>query len=95
MLSFTVAKRENNVNVIAMNQCCYQLLILYIVTVPSVKVIVERGGTYSFITGKQNSNQFMVRSFNIWRYEHKQFDRRDEKPKHQRQFFRNFDNFYI
>ena len=25
----------------------------------------------------------------------KQFERRDEKPRHQRQFFQNLDNFYI
>ena len=30
-----------------------------------------------------------------WRYEHNQFERRDEKPRHQRQFFQNLDNFYI
>ena len=34
------------------------------VTVPSIKVIVELGGTYGLIKGKQNSNQFKVRSFN-------------------------------
>ena len=41
-------------------------MILYIITVPSVKVMVEHGGTYGFIKGKQNSNQFKVRSFNNW-----------------------------
>ena len=30
-----------------------------------------------------------------WRYEHNQFERRDEKPRHQRQFSRNLDNFDI
>ena len=30
-----------------------------------------------------------------WRYEHNQFERRDEKPRHQRQFFQNLDNIYI
>ena len=30
-----------------------------------------------------------------WRYEHNQFERRVEKPRHQRQFFQNLDNFYI
>ena len=32
-----------------------------------------------------------------WRYKHKhnQFERRNEKPRHQRQFFQNLDNFYI
>ena len=30
-----------------------------------------------------------------WRFEHNQFERRDEKPRHQRQFFQNLDNFYI
>ena len=30
-----------------------------------------------------------------WRYEHNQFERRDEKSRHQRQFFQNLDNFYI
>ena len=30
-----------------------------------------------------------------WRYEYNQFERRDEKPRHQRQFFQNLDNFYI
>ena len=34
------------------------------VTVPSIKVTVERGVTYDFIKGKQNNNQFKVRSFN-------------------------------
>ena len=29
-----------------------------------------------------------------WRYEHNQFERRDENPKHQRQLFQNLDNFY-
>ena len=29
------------------------------------------------------------------RYEHNQFERRDEKPRHQRPFFQNLDNFYI
>ena len=29
------------------------------------KFIVERGGTYSFIKGWQNSNQFKVRSFKV------------------------------
>ena len=29
-----------------------------------------------------------------WRYENNQFERRDEKPRHQRQFFQNLDNFY-
>ena len=29
------------------------------------------------------------------RYERKQFERRDEKPRHLRQFFQNLDNFYI
>ena len=62
---FTVAKREDNLIVVIMNECCcYYSLILYIVTVPSIKVIVERGGTYGFIKGKQNSNQFKERSFN-------------------------------
>ena len=30
-----------------------------------------------------------------WRYEHNQFERQDEKPRHQRQFRQNLDNFYI
>ena len=30
-----------------------------------------------------------------WRNEHNQFGRRDEKPRYQRQFFQNLDNFYI
>ena len=30
-----------------------------------------------------------------WRYEHNQFERCDEKSRHQRQFFHNLDNFYI
>ena len=30
-----------------------------------------------------------------WRYECNQFKRRDEKPRQQRQFFQNLDNFYI
>ena len=30
-----------------------------------------------------------------WRYEHNQFERRDEKPRHQRQFSQKLDNFYI
>ena len=30
-----------------------------------------------------------------WRYEHNQFERRDGKPRHQRQFFQNLNNFYI
>ena len=34
------------------------------VTVPSIKVTVEHGGTYDFIKGKQNNNQCKVRSFN-------------------------------
>ena len=29
-----------------------------------------------------------------WRYENNQFQRRDEKSRHQRQFFQNLDNFY-
>ena len=30
-----------------------------------------------------------------WRYEQNKFERREEKPRRQRQFFQNFDNFYI
>ena len=30
-----------------------------------------------------------------WRYEHNQFERCDEKPRHQKQFFQNLGNFYI
>ena len=30
-----------------------------------------------------------------WKYEHNQFQRHDEKSRHQRQFFQNLDNFYI
>ena len=30
-----------------------------------------------------------------WRYEHNQFERRDEKPRYEKQFFENLDNFYI
>ena len=30
-----------------------------------------------------------------WRYEQNQFERRDEKPRHQRKFLKNLDNFYI
>ena len=30
-----------------------------------------------------------------WKYDHNQFERRDEKPRHQRQFYQNIDNFYI
>ena len=30
-----------------------------------------------------------------WRYEHNQFERHDEKPRHKRQFFQNLDSFYI
>ena len=30
-----------------------------------------------------------------WRYERNQFKRRDEKPRHQGQFFQNLHNFYI
>ena len=30
-----------------------------------------------------------------WRYKHNQFERCDEKPRHQRHFFQNLDNFYI
>ena len=30
-----------------------------------------------------------------WRYEHNQFDRYVEKPRYQKQFFQNLDNFYI
>ena len=30
-----------------------------------------------------------------WRYEHNHFERRYEKPRHQRQFFQDLDNFYI
>ena len=29
------------------------------------------------------------------RYEHNQFGRHDEKPRHQRKFFQNLNNFYI
>ena len=29
------------------------------------------------------------------RYEHNQFERRDKKPRHQRQLFQNLDRFYI
>ena len=29
------------------------------------------------------------------KYEHNQFERRDEKPRQQGQFFQNLDNFYI
>ena len=29
------------------------------------------------------------------RYKHNQFERRDEIPRHQRQFFQNLDNFYL
>ena len=29
-----------------------------------------------------------------WRYKHNQFERRDEKPRHQRLLFQNVDNFY-
>ena len=32
---------------------------------------------------------------NSWRYKHYQFERHNEKPKHQRQFFENLDNIYI
>ena len=32
---------------------------------------------------------------NSWRYEHNEFERRDEKPRHQRQFFQNLNNIYI
>ena len=46
--------------------CCYLLPILYMVTVPSIKVILEREGTYGFIKGKPNSSQFKVRSFDNW-----------------------------
>ena len=28
-----------------------------------------------------------------WRYEHNQFERRDEKPRHRRQFFSKFKQF--
>ena len=31
----------------------------------------------------------------IWRYKHNQFERRDEKPRHNRQFFQNLGNIYI
>ena len=30
-----------------------------------------------------------------WRNKHNQFERRDEKSRHQRQFFQNLDNFYV
>ena len=30
-----------------------------------------------------------------WIYEHNQSERSDEKPRHQRQFFQNIDNFHI
>ena len=30
-----------------------------------------------------------------WRYKHNQFEKCDEKPRHQRQFFRNLNNIYI
>ena len=30
-----------------------------------------------------------------WRYKHNQFERGDEKPRHQRQFFQNLGYFYI
>ena len=34
--------------------------------------------------------------FNLcWIYEHNQSEMRDEKPRHQKQFFQNLDNFYI
>ena len=31
----------------------------------------------------------------IWRYEHNQFEKNDVKPRDQKQFFQNVDNFYI
>ena len=34
-----------------------------------------------------------VRLNHSWRYEHNQFERRDEKARHQWQFFQNLDNF--
>ena len=30
-----------------------------------------------------------------WRNKHNQFEKHDEKPRHQRQFFQNLDNIYI
>ena len=48
---------------VVMNECCcYLLLILYFDTLPSIKITGERGGTYGFIKGKQNSNEFKVRA---------------------------------
>ena len=44
---------------------------------------------------KRNVSNVYVCLNNSWRYQHNQFERRDEKPRHQRQFFQNLDNLYI
>ena len=53
-----------------------------------------RGRTVQKKNRKTVFNVYVCLNHNL-RYEHNQFERRDEKPRYQRQFFQNLDNFYI
>ena len=54
--------------VVAMNEwCCYYLLMLCVIPVPSIKAIDNRmWNQCGFIKEKQNNNQYKLRSFNNW-----------------------------
>ena len=55
------------INAAVMNICCYQLLMLCVITEPSIKAIDNTTlRQYSFIKGKQGNNQYKVRSFSSW-----------------------------
>ena len=62
-----------------------------------ISIIVERfinSARVCWIIRRTVFNVYVCLNHN-WRYEHNQFERRDEKPRHQRQFFQNLDKFYI
>ena len=75
---------------------------MILVYFPSGECLDDRTNHHSRTFQRKSVLDYQKNGFNVhfclnlsWRYEHNQFERRDEKPRHQRQLFQNLDNFYI
>ena len=57
--------------------------------------VVNNRTNHQFTSAISRTLHVRLCSNHSWRYEHNHFERCDENPRYQRQFFQNLDNFCI